>query len=128
LLPAITQAHLTRLTAERSRTSSAAIRRTKPGPSGLVAEDRDGRRDGEHHHHMPLVVVADDLVRRGRVVVRQRGAVQRDRVEPQLLRGLPLRLDHGTEPRPEPYGFMPGWVVAHDDLTEPMEGWEMLED
>jgi plasmid maintenance system antidote protein VapI len=46
-------------------------------------------------------------------------------VEPELVVCL---LDHGAEPRPDPYGFMPGWIVAHDDLTLPMEGWEMLED
>jgi plasmid maintenance system antidote protein VapI len=45
-------------------------------------------------------------------------------IEPELLVCL---LDHGPEPRPDPYGFMPGWVVAHDDLTLPMESWEMLE-
>ncbi len=37
-------------------------------------------------------------------------------------------LDYGPEPRPDPYGFMPGRIVAHGDLTEPMEGWEMLEE
>jgi transcriptional regulator with XRE-family HTH domain len=26
------------------------------------------------------------------------------------------------------YGAMKGWIVAHGDLTEPMEGWDMLED
>ena len=34
-------------------------------------------------------------------------------------------------PRPVPparHGFMKGWIVAHGDLTEPMEGWETLED
>jgi transcriptional regulator with XRE-family HTH domain len=46
-------------------------------------------------------------------------------VEPELLVCL---LDHGPESRPDPYGFMPGWIVAHGDLTEPMEGWEMIED
>ena len=46
-------------------------------------------------------------------------------LEPELLVCL---LDHGPEPRPDPYGFMPGWIVAHDDLTLPMEHWEMLED
>jgi hypothetical protein len=29
---------------------------------------------------------------------------------------------------PVRYGFMKGSVVAHGDLTEPMEGWAMLED
>jgi transcriptional regulator with XRE-family HTH domain len=47
------------------------------------------------------------------------------RIEPELVICL---LDHGPEPRPDPYGFMPGWIVAHGDLTLPMEGWEMLED
>jgi transcriptional regulator with XRE-family HTH domain len=46
-------------------------------------------------------------------------------IEPELLVCL---LDHGPEPRPDPYGFMSGWIVAHDDLTLPMEDWEMLED
>jgi transcriptional regulator with XRE-family HTH domain len=46
-------------------------------------------------------------------------------IAPELLVCL---LDHGCEPRPDPYGFMPGWIVAHDDLTLPMEDWEMLED
>ena len=46
-------------------------------------------------------------------------------IEPELLVCL---LDHGPEPRPDPYGFMPGWVVAHEDLTSPMQDWEMLED
>ena len=47
------------------------------------------------------------------------------RIEPELMIRL---LDHGPAPRPDPYGFMPGWIVAHGDLTLPMEGWEMLED
>jgi transcriptional regulator with XRE-family HTH domain len=46
-------------------------------------------------------------------------------IEPELVICL---LDHGTELRPDPYGFMAGWIVAHDDLTLPMAGWEMLED
>jgi transcriptional regulator with XRE-family HTH domain len=25
------------------------------------------------------------------------------------------------------HGAMKGWIVSHGDLTEPMEGWEMLE-
>ena len=38
-------------------------------------------------------------------------------------------LDYGSNgPRPEPYGFLRGWIVEHGDLTEPMEGWEMLDD
>ncbi len=47
-------------------------------------------------------------------------------VEPELIVCL---LDHGPDgPRPDPYGFMPGRIVAHGDLTEPMDGWEMLDD
>ena len=29
---------------------------------------------------------------------------------------------------PDRDGFMPGWILAHGDLTEPMKGLEMLED
>lgn len=29
---------------------------------------------------------------------------------------------------PARHGFLKGWIVAHGDLTEPMEGWEMLDD
>jgi transcriptional regulator with XRE-family HTH domain len=46
-------------------------------------------------------------------------------VDPVLL-GAAIRV-----PRRVPlarHGAMKGWIVAHDDLTEPMEGWEMLED
>ena len=39
-----------------------------------------------------------------------------------------LDYDGPAEPRPDPYGFMPGRIVVHGDLTEPMEGWEMLEE
>ncbi len=39
-------------------------------------------------------------------------------VEPELLACL---LNQSPKPRPDPYGFMPGWIVAHGDLTEPME-------
>jgi transcriptional regulator with XRE-family HTH domain len=46
-------------------------------------------------------------------------------IDPELMVCL---LDHGPEPRPDPNGFMPGWIVAHDDLTLPMEDWEMIED
>jgi plasmid maintenance system antidote protein VapI len=47
------------------------------------------------------------------------------RVEPELLLCL---LEDGEVPRPDPYGFMRGWILAHEDLTEPMEGWETVED
>jgi transcriptional regulator with XRE-family HTH domain len=46
-------------------------------------------------------------------------------VDPVLL-GAAIRA-----PRRTPlarHGAMKGWIVAHGDLTEPMEGWEMLED
>jgi transcriptional regulator with XRE-family HTH domain len=46
-------------------------------------------------------------------------------VDPVLL-GAAIRV-----PRRTPlarHGAMKGWIVAHGDLTEPMEGWEMLED
>ena len=46
-------------------------------------------------------------------------------VDPVLL-GATIRA-----PRRVPlarHGFMKGWIVAHGDLTEPMEGWEMLGD
>jgi transcriptional regulator with XRE-family HTH domain len=46
-------------------------------------------------------------------------------VDPVLL-GAAIRV-----PRRVPlarHGAMKGWIVAHGDLTEPMEGWEMLED
>jgi transcriptional regulator with XRE-family HTH domain len=34
----------------------------------------------------------------------------------------------GPLPKPAPYGFLKGWIAWHDDLTEPMEDWAMLED
>jgi transcriptional regulator with XRE-family HTH domain len=37
-------------------------------------------------------------------------------------------LDRGLRVEPAPHGFMRGSVLWHDDLTEPMEDWEMLED
>lgn len=37
-------------------------------------------------------------------------------------------LDDGLRPEPAPHGFMKGSIVWHDDLTAPMEDWEMLED
>ena len=46
-------------------------------------------------------------------------------VDPVLLRATirpPRRV------QPARHGFMKGWIVAHGDLTEPMEGWEMLDD
>jgi transcriptional regulator with XRE-family HTH domain len=48
-------------------------------------------------------------------------------VAPAFLIGF---LDHGErlEPGESSYGCMRGSVVWHDDLTEPMEDWEMLED
>jgi transcriptional regulator with XRE-family HTH domain len=46
-------------------------------------------------------------------------------VDPVLLRAT-LRPKRTREPAP--YGFMKGSILWHGDLTEPMEGWEMLED
>ena len=46
-------------------------------------------------------------------------------VSAELLLAL---LDYGRPPEPAPFGALRGWIVAHGDLTEPMEGWEMLED
>ena len=39
-------------------------------------------------------------------------------------------LDRGVQPEPSrsSYGCMKGSIVWHGDLTEPMEGWETLED
>jgi transcriptional regulator with XRE-family HTH domain len=39
-------------------------------------------------------------------------------------------LDRGVRPEPgqSSYGCMKGSILWHGDLTEPMEGWEMLED
>jgi hypothetical protein len=37
-------------------------------------------------------------------------------------------LDRGLRVEPVPHGFMKGSVVWHDDLTEPMEDWAMLEE
>jgi hypothetical protein len=46
-------------------------------------------------------------------------------VDPVLL-GATIRRPRRLAPAR--HGFMKGWIVAHGDLTEPMEGWEMLED
>ncbi len=46
-------------------------------------------------------------------------------VDPVLL-GATIRAPRRVAPAR--HGFMRGWIVAHGDLTEPMEGWEMLED
>ena len=46
-------------------------------------------------------------------------------VDAELLLAL---LDYGRPPEPAPFGALRGWIVEHGDLTEPMEGWEMLED
>ena len=46
-------------------------------------------------------------------------------VDPMLL-GATIRPRRRVAPAR--HGFMKGWIVAHGDLTEPMEGWEMLED
>ena len=46
-------------------------------------------------------------------------------VDPVLL-GATIRPPRRAPPAR--HGFMKGWIVAHGDLTEPMEGWEMLED
>jgi antitoxin component HigA of HigAB toxin-antitoxin module len=46
-------------------------------------------------------------------------------ISPALLVCL---LDRGVRVEPAPHGFMKGSIVWHGDLTEPMEGWEMLED
>jgi transcriptional regulator with XRE-family HTH domain len=45
-------------------------------------------------------------------------------VDPVLL-GATIRAPRRVPPAR--HGFMKGWIVAHGDLTEPMEGWEMLE-
>jgi transcriptional regulator with XRE-family HTH domain len=37
-------------------------------------------------------------------------------------------LKRGRESERARSGAMKGWIIAHGDLTEPMEGWEMLED
>ena len=43
----------------------------------------------------------------------------------------PVLLGATTRPprqaAPARHGDLKGWIVAHGDLTEPMEGWEMLE-
>jgi transcriptional regulator with XRE-family HTH domain len=46
-------------------------------------------------------------------------------VDPVLL-GATIRPPRRAPPAR--HGFMKGWIIAHGDLTEPMEGWEMLED
>ncbi|MGH6900272.1 MAG: hypothetical protein ACREJ5_27595 [Geminicoccaceae bacterium] len=46
-------------------------------------------------------------------------------VDPVLL-GATIRPPRRVTPAR--HGFMKGWIVAHGDLTEPMEGWEMLAD
>jgi transcriptional regulator with XRE-family HTH domain len=46
------------------------------------------------------------------------------RLEPEILLCL---LDDGAPSRPDPHGFMPGWIIAHEDLTAPMDNWEMIE-
>lgn len=64
--------------------------------------------------HAPLI---DPLLRR---LCRTLG------ISPSFLVCL---LDDGVRPGPESsYGCMKGTIVWHGDLTEPMEGWEMLED
>lgn len=46
-------------------------------------------------------------------------------VDPVLL-GATIRAPHRA--LPAQHGAMKGWIVAHGDLTDPMEGWEMIED
>ena len=46
-------------------------------------------------------------------------------VDPVLLFCL---LARGSGPEPAPYGSMKGTIEVLADPTEPMEGWEMLED
>jgi transcriptional regulator with XRE-family HTH domain len=46
-------------------------------------------------------------------------------VDPVLL-GATIRAPRRGPPAR--HGAMRGWIVAHGDLTETMEGWEMLED
>lgn len=43
---------------------------------------------------------------------------------------LACLLDDGVRPEPgqSSYGCLKGWILWHDDLTEPMEDWEMIED
>jgi DNA-binding XRE family transcriptional regulator len=46
-------------------------------------------------------------------------------VDPVLLFCL---LERGAGPEPAPYGSMKGTIDVLGDPTDPMEGWEMLED
>jgi transcriptional regulator with XRE-family HTH domain len=46
-------------------------------------------------------------------------------VDPVLL-GATIRAPRRVPPAR--HGAMKGWIVAHGDLTEPMQDWEMLED
>lgn len=46
-------------------------------------------------------------------------------VDPVLL-GATVRAPRRVPPAR--HGAMKGWIVAHGDLTSPMEGWEMIED
>ena len=46
-------------------------------------------------------------------------------IEPTFLVCL---LDYGPEPEPAGYGAMQGTIEVLADPTEPMEGWEMLEE
>jgi hypothetical protein len=46
-------------------------------------------------------------------------------VDPVLLFCL---LERGAGPEPARYGSMKGTIEVLGDPTEPMEGWEMLED
>ena len=65
------------------------------------------------HGHAPLV---EPLALRLAEVVE---------VDPVLL-GATIRVPRRVSPAR--HGAMRGWIIAHGDLTEPMEGWEMLED
>ena len=46
-------------------------------------------------------------------------------IEPSFLVCL---LDYGPEPEPAGYGAMAGTIEVLVDPTEPMQGWEMLEE
>jgi transcriptional regulator with XRE-family HTH domain len=92
-----------------------AMRRRGLTVAALAAELGISRKHLSHilNGHAPLV---EPLAHR---------LAEAAQVDPVLL-GATIRPPRRAAPTR--HGGLKGWIVAHGDLTEPMESWEMLED